>query len=98
MGEVGSSVVGPAGGVVRGRSILADDRPSRRSVACSLHRGLGESALLCLFDARFVRVDGAGGGDEAGLGGGPGSLLGLTAVGGGLVGSPGSVSWIARRF
>ena len=91
-------MVGPAGGVVKGRSILADDRPSRRSVACSLHRGLGESALLCLFDARFVRVDGAGDGDEAGVGGGPGSLLGLTAVGDGIVGSPGSSSGIARRF
>ena len=88
----------PAGGGVRGRSILADDRPNRRSVACSLHRGLGESALLCLFEARLVRAGGAGGGDGAGVGGGPGSLLGLTAAGGGLAGFTDSVSWIARRF
>ena len=88
----------PAGGGVRGRGILADDRPNRRSVARSLHRGLGESALLCLFDALFVRVGDAGGGGEAGLGRGPGSLLCPTAVGGGLVGSSGSESRITRRF
>ena len=88
----------PAGGGVRGRSIFADDRPNRRSVACSLHRGLGESALLCLLDARFVRAGGARGGDGAGVGGGPGLLLGLAAAGGGLTGFTGSVSWIARHF
>ena len=88
----------PAGGVLMGQGILADDRPNRRLVACSPHRGLGESALLCLFEARLVWAGGVGGVDGAGVGGGPRLLLGLTAAGGGLTGFTGSVSWMARRF
>ena len=61
--EAWSSAAVPVRGKSGGRCILAGDRPRRRSLACSLHRGLGESALLCLFDARLVRAGGDGGGD-----------------------------------
>ena len=72
--EAWSSAAVPVRGKSGGRCILAGDRPRRRSLACSLHRGLGESALLCLLDARLVRVGEAGGDDGAVVGGGPGSL------------------------
>ena len=95
---VASSAVVPVRGGSGRRCILAGDRPNRRSVACSLHRGLGESALLCLFEARLVRAGGDGGGDGAGVGGGPGSLRARTAEDGGSAGPTGSGFGVIRRF
>jgi len=83
---VTSSEVAPVRGGSGRRCILAGDRPNWRSIVCALHSGLGESALLCLFDARRVRADGDGGGDGAGVGGGPGSLRARVAEDGGSAG------------
>ena len=82
-----SSAAVPVGGGSGRRCILAGDRPRRRSLACSLHRGFGESALLCLLDARLVRVGEDGGGDGAVVGGGPGSLRARRSGNGGWTGS-----------
>ena len=56
---------------------------SRRSLVCPLYRGVGESAPLCLFDARRARPGRGGGGDRAGVGGEPRSLLARLAIDGG---------------
>ena len=70
---------------VGGRFILADDQPKRRSLVCSLYRGVGESALLCLFEACLVRAGGAG------------SAMGLELVAGLGHCGPGWLSMAVRR-
>ena len=63
----GTGVTASAGASVwagsKGRGTLVDDRPRRRSLVCSLYSGFGKSSVLCLLEARLMRVDGAGGGD-----------------------------------